>query len=259
MSDPLQPNPYRAPAFGPADNQRMIPAGHVVLVVGLLLLLAPLFGLISGLLSGGWTPALDSHRIILTDVLLSLLLLGAVMLLGLGGRYSWERFGFWTPAGTDFVFVAGILAISFLLQPLFMFGFDPGLEEAAGLREGFFAAYHPGGVLVFELLVVLSLVVLTPLFEEIAFRGLIFGWARQRLGFVESALFSALVFAAFHSAYIDNLGPFWGLRAMAMIFTLGFLSALLFERTGSLIAPTALHALFNVQAVMPLLTEQPAA
>ncbi|MEC8274840.1 MAG: CPBP family intramembrane glutamic endopeptidase, partial [Pseudomonadota bacterium] len=83
--------------------------------------------------------------------------------------------------------------------------------------------------------------------------------ARQRLGFVESALFSALVFAAFHSAYIDNLGPFWGLRAMAMIFTLGFLSALLFERTGSLIAPTALHALFNVQAVMPLLTEQPAA
>ncbi|MGB0746172.1 MAG: lysostaphin resistance A-like protein, partial [Alphaproteobacteria bacterium] len=110
-----------------------------------------------------------------------------------------------------------------------------------------------------ELLVVLSLVVLTPLFEEIAFRGLIFGWARQRLGFVESALFSALVFAAFHSAYIDNLGPFWGLRAMAMIFTLGFLSALLFERTGSLIAPTALHALFNVQAVMPLLTEQPAA
>ena len=259
MSDPLQPNPYRAPAFGPADNQRMIPAGHVVLVVGLLLLLAPLFGLISGLLSGGWTPALDSHRIILTDVLLSLLLLGAVMLLGLSGRYSWERFGFWTPAGTDFVFVAGILAISFLLQPLFMFGFDPGSEEAAGLREGFFAAYHPGGVLVFELLVVLSLVVLAPLFEEIAFRGLIFGWARQRLGFVESALFSALVFAAFHSAYIDNLGPFWGLRAMAMSFTLGFLSALLFERTGSLIAPTALHALFNVQAVMPLLTEQPAA
>ena len=78
MSDPLQPNPYRAPAFGPADNERMIPAGHVVLVVGLLLLLAPLFGLISSLLSGGWTPALDSHRIILTDVLLSLLLLSLI-------------------------------------------------------------------------------------------------------------------------------------------------------------------------------------
>ncbi|MEC8275269.1 MAG: hypothetical protein VX005_05575, partial [Pseudomonadota bacterium] len=164
MSDPLQPNPYRAPAFGPADNQRMIPAGHVVLVVGLLLMLAPLFGLISSLLSGGWTPALESHRIILTDVLRSLLLLGAVLLLGLSRRYSWERFGFWTPAATDFVFVAGIFAISFLLQPLFMFGFDPSSDEAAVLREGFFAAYHPGGVLVFELLVVLSLVVLTPLF-----------------------------------------------------------------------------------------------
>ena len=24
MSDPLQPNPYRAPAFGPADNQRIV-------------------------------------------------------------------------------------------------------------------------------------------------------------------------------------------------------------------------------------------
>ena len=143
MSDPLQPNPYRAPAFGPADNERMIPAGHVVLVVGLLLLLAPLFGLISSLLSGGWTPALDSHRIILTDVLLSLLLLGAVLLIGLSRRYNWERFGFWTPAGTDFVFVAGIFAHFFLLQPLFMFGFDPVSDEASRPARGLFRRLSP--------------------------------------------------------------------------------------------------------------------
>ena len=259
MPDPQHPNPHRTRAFGPADNELMIPAGHVGLILALLLLLAPMFSLVSGLLSGGWKPVLDSHRIILADVILSLLLLVAVLLIGVSRRYNWERFGFWIPSGTDFVFVAAIFLLSFLLQPLFLFGFDPGSEEATRLREGFFAAYHPGDVLFFELFVVLSLVILTPLFEEVAFRGVIFGWARQRLGFMEAALFSALVFAAFHSGYVDNLGPFWGLRAMAMIFTLGFLSALLFERTGSLIAPTALHALFNVQAVLPLLIDQPTA
>jgi membrane protease YdiL (CAAX protease family) len=51
----------------------------------------------------------------------------------------------------------------------------------------------------------------------------------------------------------------WGFRALGMIFTLGFLSALLFEHTGSLIAPTLLHGLFNLQAAIPLLLDIPPA
>ena len=33
MVDPAKPNPYRSPAFGPADHGLMIPAGHVVRMI----------------------------------------------------------------------------------------------------------------------------------------------------------------------------------------------------------------------------------
>lgn len=257
MVDPTQPNPFRAPAFGPADHGLMIPVSHVVLLLALLLLLTPIAVLVQGFVLSIWTPGIPSHGTIATEVLISLILIAAFFLMGASRHYNWERFGFWVPVRTDYLFVGGILAISIFIQPLFMFGFDT--DSATGLRDAFFAAYHPQGVLMFELLVFAALVILTPLFEEMVFRGLFFGWARQRLGFISAAVFSSLVFAAFHAPYVDALGMHWGFRALGMIFTLGFLSALLFERTGSLIAPTLLHGLFNLQAAIPLLLDIPPA
>ena len=253
MVDPAKPNPYRSPAYGPADHGLMIPAGHVVLMIGVLLLLTPAALMVQAMIESLWTPTLPSHGTIATEVILSLMLIAALFLIGRSGRYNWERFGFWMPVRTDYLFVGGILMISIFIQPLFMFGFDR--ESGIEMRDAFFAAYHPQGVLVFELLVFGALVVLTPLFEEMVFRGVFFGWARQRLRFIDAAVFSALIFAAFHAPYVDALGFHWGLRALGMIFTLGFLSALLFERTGSLIAPTLLHGLFNLQAAIPLLMD----
>ena len=257
MVDPTQPNPFRSPAFGPADHGLMIPVSHVVLMLAVLLLLAPIAMLVQGIVLSGWKPGVLSHGTIVTEVLVSLILIFAFFMMGLSRRYNWERFGFWVPVRTDYLFVGGILAISIFIQPLFMFGFDT--DAASDLRDGFFAAYHPQGILIFELLVFAALVILTPLFEEMVFRGLFFGWARQRLGFLSAAIFSSLVFAAFHAQYVDALGLHWGFRALGMIFTLGFLSALLFERTGSLIAPTLLHGLFNLQAAIPLLLDIPPA
>ena len=71
MVDPTQPNPYRTPAFGPADHDLMIPAGHVVLVLGVLLLLTPITMLVHGLVQGLWVSDVPSHSTILTEVLLS--------------------------------------------------------------------------------------------------------------------------------------------------------------------------------------------
>ena len=257
MVDPTQPNPFRARAFGPADHGLMIPVSHVVLLLAVLLLLSPIALMVQGSVLSVWTPGVPSHGTIVTEVLISLLLIFAFFLMGMSRHYNWERFGFWIPVRTDYLFVGGILAISIFIQPLFMFGFDT--DGASDLRQDFFAAYHPQGVLIFELLVFAALVILMPLFEEMVFRGLFFGWARQRLGFISAAIFSSLVFAAFHAQYVDALGMHWGFRALGMIFTLGFLSALLFEHTGSLIAPTLLHGLFNLQAAIPLLLDIPPA
>lgn len=257
MVEPTPPNPYRTSAFGPADHELMIPAGHVGFWLAVLLLLAPLSILVQGLVSSLWTPSIASHGTILTEVLVSLMLIAGLFVVGHSRRYSWERFGFWVPVRTDFLFVAGVLGISIFIQPLFMFGYD--VENATALRNTFFATFHPQGSIPFELLVFAALVILAPLFEEMVFRGVFFGWARQRLRFLDAAIFSSLIFAAFHAPYVDALGWHWGFRALGMIFTLGFLSALLFERTGSLIAPTLLHGLFNLQAAIPLLLDMPPA
>lgn len=257
MSDPVQPNPFRSPAFGPADRGLMIPALHVGLMLAVLLLLAPIAALVQGIVLSLWSPAVPAHGNIVAEVILTLVLIVGVFLLGLSRQYNWERFGFWMPGQTDYLFVGGVLLVSIFIQPLFMAGFEP--SSATDLRDNFFAAYHPKGVILFQLLVFVSLVVLTPLFEEMVFRGVFFGWARQQLGFLEAAFFSSLVFAAFHAQYVEALGFHYGFRAMGMIFALGFLAALLFERTGSLIAPTLLHGLFNLQAAIPLLVDiQPA-
>ena len=55
MLDPRTDAPCsRTPAFGPADHDLMIPAGHVVLVLGVLLLLTPITMLVHGLVQGLW-------------------------------------------------------------------------------------------------------------------------------------------------------------------------------------------------------------
>ena len=115
MVDPTQPNPYRTPAFGPADHDLMIPAGHVVLVLGVLLLLTPITMLVHGLVQGLWVSDVPSHSTILTEVLLSVGLIIGFFLVGLSRRYNWERFGFWLPVRTDYLFVGGIIGISIFI------------------------------------------------------------------------------------------------------------------------------------------------
>lgn len=76
--------------------------------------------------------------------------------------------------------------------------------------------------------------VLTPLAEELAFRGVLFGGLRQRLSFVWAAVLSAAVFALVHEP-----------QAWPIVFFLGFGLALAYERTRTLWAPIVAHAVVN--------------
>jgi len=73
-----------------------------------------------------------------------------------------------------------------------------------------------------------------PIFEEFIFRGLIFGGLRRSLGLPTSALASAAVFAIIHPS-----------AAVAPVFVMGICAALIYERTGALLAPMLVHALYN--------------
>jgi membrane protease YdiL (CAAX protease family) len=82
-------------------------------------------------------------------------------------------------------------------------------------------------------------VVLAPIAEELAFRGVLFAGLRQRWSFLPSAAVSAAAFAAVHGT--DVLLP---------IFVAGLVLALVYERTRSLLACMATHATVNL---IPLL------
>jgi membrane protease YdiL (CAAX protease family) len=82
----------------------------------------------------------------------------------------------------------------------------------------------------------ISVVVISPVAEEIFFRGFLYGSLRGRSGFWASAALSAATFSLFHPP------P----QLMVLIFVVGFVLAWLYERRGSLAAPIAAHVAFNL-------------
>lgn len=89
----------------------------------------------------------------------------------------------------------------------------------------------------------ISVAVITPIWEELFFRGVIHGAARQRLGKVGATLVSATVFALVHGVPI--LLPY--------MTALGLCLALLREFHANLWGPLALHVTLNTVASSTLL------
>jgi uncharacterized protein len=91
---------------------------------------------------------------------------------------------------------------------------------------------------------VLDTVVITPVFEEIVFRGLVFGTLRRRFGMPTAAVLSATVFAVAHG---------YGVLGFAAVFWSGLLWAWAYERTGSLWPSIGLHAADNLMATLAVI------
>ncbi|MGH8048807.1 MAG: lysostaphin resistance A-like protein [Chthoniobacterales bacterium] len=91
--------------------------------------------------------------------------------------------------------------------------------------------------------VIVLVVVAAPFFEELVFRGLLYGVAKHYVGRVGAALTIALLFAAVHM----------NLPAMPAYFLLGIALTLAYEITGSLWASVVMHMLFNSIPVVAIL------
>ena len=89
----------------------------------------------------------------------------------------------------------------------------------------------------------IAVAVLTPVAEELLFRGVFFGGVRQRLSFVPAALATTGLFTLVHEP-----------QAWPGVFVLGFGLALAYERTKSLWAPIAAHATVNGLPLLLLAT-----
>ncbi|MBY0546878.1 MAG: CPBP family intramembrane metalloprotease [Candidatus Obscuribacterales bacterium] len=95
------------------------------------------------------------------------------------------------------------------------------------------AAKGPDTIVV--LLLFLTIAVMAPICEEIIFRGFLFGVLRKNAGTFIALMGSALVFAGIH---LDKGG-------MLMLFAIGFVLALCYERTRSLVPCMIAHGLWN--------------
>lgn len=83
--------------------------------------------------------------------------------------------------------------------------------------------------------ILLAGVVIAPVCEEFLFRGFFYAVGKRYLGPIVSGLACALLFAAFHLS----------ISALAGLFVLALCLTLAYERTGSLLVPIGIHALYN--------------
>ena len=89
-------------------------------------------------------------------------------------------------------------------------------------------------------LMVFAAVIVAPLCEEIVFRGYLYPAAKKFVGPWAAGVSSALVFAAAHGS----------LAALLPLFIFGCLLVFIYEKTGSLWAPVAVHFSFNGATVL---------
>lgn len=89
---------------------------------------------------------------------------------------------------------------------------------------------------------VLLIAVAAPVCEETCFRGFLFGGLRERLPRLAAALISALVFGGLHATT--------GVSAVPPLIFFGFVLALLYEKTGSIVPGILLHMLNNSVALL---------
>jgi membrane protease YdiL (CAAX protease family) len=122
--------------------------------------------------------------------------------------------------------VGAYLVLSALYVALF------GTPEQEDIAESF-------GTLPLQILLI---VVAAPISEEVCFRGMLFGGLRERMPRLGAALLSGLIFGGLHALT--------GLSAVPPLIAFGFILALLYEKTGSIVPGTILHMLNNSVALI---------
>lgn len=89
---------------------------------------------------------------------------------------------------------------------------------------------------------ILLIVIAAPVSEEVCFRGMLFGGLRTRMPRIAAALLNGLIFGALHALT--------GITAVPPLIFFGFVLALLYEKTGSIVPGILLHMLNNSVALL---------
>lgn len=92
--------------------------------------------------------------------------------------------------------------------------------------------------------IILASVIISPVIEEIVFRGIVLPVFLKYTGLWQAIIYHSLIFATFHW----HLPSFIPLFVMSVVFSFGYLY------TGSIITSISIHTLFNALTTLLLLT-----
>lgn len=110
-------------------------------------------------------------------------------------------------------------------------------------RQPIVEAFTENGAWSFRLVTIVGVVVVTPVFEELFYRGYLYGVTKRFSDRFFAALFSSLLFTIAHS----------GVITVIPILTLAVFLVLAYELSGSLWVPMVIHVLFNLANVVGML------
>ena len=205
------------------------------------LLLPAFVGIVLGITAGISDPNFDAAAIednplftivggVAQDI--SFVLVAVLLAWTVSRPHAWQ-FGlrrakrFWPAVGLSLLTLVATYAFTFAYSA------GVGLEEQQSTLDDLGVGTSPGITAAAAVLVV----VLAPLIEEFFFRGFLYRSFRTSLGVWPAALGAGAIFGAVHATT--------GVEYVPILIFLGVALCLLYERTGSLYAPIAVHAVNN--------------
>ncbi|GAA4057168.1 type II CAAX endopeptidase family protein [Amphibacillus indicireducens] len=153
----------------------------------------------------------------------------------LQGKFQFQVFKQWQ----TYLFIIGAYFVVYYAQYLFNYVLE---WEQAGSQVGLFGLDQIELNFINISLLVIAFVVIAPITEEIIFRGLIFGFIKDKLGLAVALIVSAIIFGMLH------LGHHLSTAVIGLVF------ALLYYRTKSLVVPIVFHMIWNALATYGLLS-----
>ena len=216
--------------------------GQVFLGIVLVLIsLIPVTGISIGI--GGLAGPYDDATTVWVSVhLMALAIIAVVWRLGIYGRQSpWRLLGLSAieyPVVKAGIMALGALGASLLFTVAYAAVVDLFSSDLLSPPDISSEIAFPGAAVLFTFQAV---AVVTPLTEEVFFRGFVFSGLTPRFGVGKAMVVSAAIFSAFHI--------FAGVGVLIPVFVTGLLLSLLYHKTGSLWPCVLAHAAQNALAV----------
>ena len=91
-------------------------------------------------------------------------------------------------------------------------------------------------------------IVLSPIGEEILWRGFVYGYLRKRFGVLYGLILQALVFGLLH--YNINVVLNMNIMTLFTVFVVGLITGFLYEKTGSIYPAIIFHCFYNYFSVL---------